>query len=76
MTDPVVSGGRKSLLLTVGITLRKPTKDYMLKGEHLSLKTPDGKTLRLASKEDCAAANLMGLSTEASAIANANNPRG
>jgi hypothetical protein len=40
--------GEEWMLLEVGITLLEPTPDYRLTREHLSLETPDGKTIPLA----------------------------
>jgi hypothetical protein len=44
--------GQEWMLLQAGITLRRPTKDYKLKREHLSIKTPDGKTIPLATQQE------------------------
>jgi hypothetical protein len=44
--------GEEWILLQVGLTLRKPTKDYKLKREHLSVTTPDGKTIPLATQQE------------------------
>ena len=44
--------GQEWILLQVGLTLRKPTKDYKLKREHLSVTTPDGKTIPLATQQE------------------------
>lgn len=42
--------GQEWILLQVGLTLRKPTKDYTLKREHLSVTTPDGRKIPLATE--------------------------
>ncbi len=60
--------GQEWMLLQLGVTLRKPTKDYKLKREHLSIRTPDGKTIPLATQKEYAAANVMALNTRAKAI--------
>ena len=44
--------GKEWMLLEVGITLRKPTPDYRLKREDLSITTPDGKTIPLATQKE------------------------
>jgi hypothetical protein len=44
--------GREWVLLTVGITLRKPTPDYDLTRADLTLTTPDGKTIPLATQQE------------------------
>ena len=44
--------GREWMLLEVGITQRKPTPDYKLKREDLSITTPDGKTIPLATQKE------------------------
>jgi hypothetical protein len=53
--------GKEWMLLQVGITLRKPTKDYRVKRQDLSIRTPDGKTIPLATQKEYAAANLTAL---------------
>jgi hypothetical protein len=40
------------MLISFGTTVRDGVKDYELKREHLSLSTPDGKTIPLASQAD------------------------
>jgi hypothetical protein len=42
--------GKEWMLLEMGITLRKPTPDYRLKREDISITTPDGKTIPLATQ--------------------------
>lgn len=47
--------GNPWVLLNVGITLRDGAKDYTMKREHLTLKTPDGKVIPLATQQEYAA---------------------
>jgi hypothetical protein len=65
--------GREWALLTVGITLRKPPKDYTLKREHISLQTPDGKTIPLATQKEYAAANVRALNMRAQVVTDSIN---
>lgn len=51
--------GEDWLMLEVGVTVRKPTKDYKLKREHFTLKTPDGAAIALASQSDYAKAGYL-----------------
>ena len=44
--------GQDWLLLDAGFTLLKGTKDYELKREHITVKIPDGKIVRLATREE------------------------
>ena len=53
------SVGEEWLLLEVGLTMRSPAKDYALKREGLSLKTPDGTTIPLATQKEYAAAGYL-----------------
>jgi hypothetical protein len=53
-----LSIGEKWMLLEVGIALREGVKDYDLTREALSLETPDGKTIPLASMEEYRKVNL------------------
>jgi hypothetical protein len=46
------SVGEKWMLLEVGFTVREGVPDYTLKREALTLETPDGKTIPLASVEE------------------------
>lgn len=46
------SVGENWVLLDVGITVHNNAKEYTLKREHLTLKTPDGTIIPLASKEE------------------------
>jgi hypothetical protein len=51
--------GEEWLMLEVGLTMRSPSKDYELKREHLTLKTPDGTMIPLASQSDFAKAGYL-----------------
>ena len=53
-----LSIGEKWMLIEVGIALREGVKDYDLTREALSLETPDGKTIPLASMEEYRKVNL------------------
>lgn len=44
--------GQEWILLQAGFTLRKPAKDYKLKREHLTVTTPDGQTIPLATVQE------------------------
>jgi uncharacterized protein (DUF1684 family) len=44
--------GQEWVMLQAGLTLRKPTKDYNLKRDHLSITTPDGKNIPLATQQE------------------------
>ena len=55
------SVGEEWMLLEVGVTLRDGVPDYDLKRDALSLETPDGKTIPLASVEEYRKANLSAL---------------
>jgi hypothetical protein len=46
------SVGEDWILLDTGITLRKGTKDYTLKREHLTLKIPNGTSVPLATQKE------------------------
>lgn len=65
--------GKDWVLLTVGVTLRKPTKDYKLKREYFSLQTPDGKTIPLATQKEYGAADLRALNMRAQVITDSIN---
>lgn len=60
-----LSVGEEWMLLEVGLTLRDGVKDYTLKRDALTLSTPDGKTIALASNEDYRKANLRALEQRA-----------
>ena len=62
------SVGGPWLLLEVGITLRSGVPIYTLTREAISIETPDGKTIPLASNVDFRAANLMGLQKQADMV--------
>jgi hypothetical protein len=47
-----LSVGEKWMLLEVGMTVREGVKDYTLKRDAISLETPDGKTIPMASMEE------------------------
>ena len=47
-----LSVGEKWMLLEVGMTVREGVKDYTLKRDAISIETPDGKTIPMASIED------------------------
>lgn len=53
--------GEEWMLLEFGTTVLDKTPDYMLKREHVSLETPDGKTLPLPTVEEYRAAPTQGL---------------
>ena len=53
------SVGEEWMLLDVGLTMRSPAKDFRLKREHFSLKTPDGSTIALATQSDFAKAGYL-----------------
>lgn len=52
------SVGEEWMLLEVGLTIRGG-KDYTLKREHLSIKTPDGSTIGLATQREFAEAGYL-----------------
>jgi hypothetical protein len=63
------SVGEEWLMLEVGVTMRSPAKDFTLKREHLSIQTPDGKTIPLATQKEYAEAGyLASLNMRAKAI--------
>jgi hypothetical protein len=53
------SVGEEWLMLEVGLTMRSPSKDFTLKREHLTLKTPDGTVIPLASQREFAEAGYL-----------------
>jgi hypothetical protein len=53
-----LSIGEKWMLIEVGVALRDGVKDYDLTREKLSLETPDGKTIPLATMEEYRKVNL------------------
>jgi hypothetical protein len=56
-----LSVGEKWMLIEFGVTLRDGVPDYTLKRDAISLETPDGKTIPLASKEDYLKGETRGL---------------
>jgi len=44
--------GKEWIMLQFGVTLRKPTPNFTLKREHLTITTPDGKTIPLATQNE------------------------
>jgi hypothetical protein len=61
--------GEEWLMLEVGVTMRSPAKDYTLKREHLTIKTPDGTVIPLASQQDYAkAGHLAALNKRAQVV--------
>jgi len=63
-----MSVGGPWLLLEVGATVRQGVPSYQLAREAISIETPDGKTIPLASNEAFRAANLTGLQKQADMI--------
>lgn len=59
--------GEDWMLVDVGITMRDKAPSYTLRREHLSLNTPDGGTLPLATNMEYRNANLSALTTRARA---------
>jgi hypothetical protein len=56
-----MSIGEEWMLIEFGTTLRDGTPDYTLTRDHLSLETPDGKTIPMASVNEYRGANLAAL---------------
>lgn len=56
-----LSVGEEWMLLEFGIALRDGQLDYVLKKEHVSLETPDGKTIPLPTTQEYRAANFNAL---------------
>jgi hypothetical protein len=56
-----LSVGEEWMLLEVGITLREGVKDHTLTREMVSIETPDGKTIPMATIEEYRKANLQAL---------------
>jgi hypothetical protein len=44
--------GKEWIMLQLGVTLRKPTPSYTLKREHLTITTPDGTSIPLATQQE------------------------
>jgi hypothetical protein len=57
--------GKEWMLLDAGVTLRKGTKNYTLKREHFSVKTPDGTIIPLATNQEYKGGNLRALNQRA-----------
>jgi hypothetical protein len=62
------SVGDEWMLLEVGMTMISPTKDWKLTREHLSVKTPDGSTIPLATQKEYQQADLRALNMRTRAI--------
>lgn len=60
--------GQEWVLLEMGATLRKGAKDYVLKRGDISIQTPDGKTVPLATQKEYGAVDLRGLEMMASTM--------
>jgi len=56
-----LSVGEEWMLLEVGLTVRDGVKDYTLMRDAVSIETPDGKTIPLATIEEYRKANLQAL---------------
>jgi hypothetical protein len=63
-----MSVGQPWLLLEVGMTVRDKVPNYSLTREAISLETPDGKTIPLATNQEFREANLAGLQKQAEMI--------
>jgi hypothetical protein len=59
------SVGEEWMLLEVGLTVLQAAQSYVLKREHLSLETPDGKTIPLPSNQEFRQADLRALENRA-----------
>ena len=62
------SVGEEWVLLEIGATVRKGQKNYTLKRGDLSINTPDGKTIPLATNSEFTAANLTALKNRANVM--------
>ena len=62
------STGEEWMLLEMGATLRKGVENHLLKRGALSVETPDGKTIPLASNKEYRGAGLMGLERRADTV--------
>jgi hypothetical protein len=60
-----LSVGEKWMLLEIGLTLRDGVPDYTLTRDALSLETPDGQTIPMASNQEFRAASLAALEKRA-----------
>lgn len=63
-----LSVGEEWMLLEVGLTMRDKQKAFTLKREHLSIQTPDGKRIALASQPEYQKADLRALNMRTRAI--------
>lgn len=61
------SVGEEWMLLDLGLTIREGNEPVVLKRDALSLQTPDGKTLPLATEKEYRAVDLRGVQTMATA---------
>jgi hypothetical protein len=62
------SAGEEWMLLEMGVTVRHGVKNYTLKREHLSLETPDGKTIPLPTNAEYRKAQLRSLENRAKVV--------
>jgi hypothetical protein len=53
------SQGEEWMMLEVGMTMRAPAEDFTLKREHISIKTPDGTIIPLATQKQYAEAGYL-----------------
>jgi len=53
------SQGEEWLMLEVGLTMRSPAKDYTIKRDNFSVKTPDGSVIPLATQKEYATAGYL-----------------
>jgi hypothetical protein len=60
--------GKEWLLLEIGTTLRQGVDNYTLKREHLTVDTPDGKTIPLATLTEYRKAGLQALERRAGVV--------
>ncbi|MGE5358269.1 MAG: hypothetical protein ACM3NQ_04575 [Bacteroidales bacterium] len=60
--------GNEYLMLEIGATVRDGVKNYTLLREHVSMETPDGKTVPLASVEEYRAGNVRNLEMQANTV--------
>jgi hypothetical protein len=62
------SVGQEWMLLEVGFTVRKGTKNYVLKRDAISLQTPDGTAIPMATQKEYNSDDLRGLQTMANQV--------
>lgn len=62
------SVGEEWMLLEMGVTLRQGGKNYTLKREHISIETPDGKTIPLPTNTEYRKADLRALQMRAKVV--------